>query len=120
MWFGNKYRDLRNLAGVLVKDRHRYEEALSDKNQAYLALCNRDERLESAPNGKGYRCIWKWTSDLHAPKYLPRLGIRLMKRALENHPICRAAIPQDQSDGPDISFIIGHRGIDRLPNLLVT
>jgi len=118
--FSKKYRDLRNLAGVLVKDCHRYEEALSDTDEGYLALCNRDERLEVAPNGKGYRCVWNWTSDLHAPKCLPRLGKRLMKRALENHPICRATIPQNQSDDPDISFIIGHRGIDRLPNLLVT
>jgi len=120
MTFNNAYRQLRNRVGVLLKDLHRYEAALSDEREVYLALCNRDEQLDAAPDGKGYRCSWRWTSDLHAPKYLPWLGQRLMKRALEDHPICRAATPGNEPQKPDISFIIGHRGIDRLPNLLAT
>ena len=44
----------------------------------------------------------------------------MMARALEDHPIGRATTPDNQSEDPDISFIIGHRGVERLPNLLAT
>ena len=104
----------RNLAGVLLKEWGRYERALIADGPSYLALCNRNERLESSPTGLGYRCQWQWTSDLHAPKVLPALGLRLMKRALMDHPIKRAASPQSGGAELDISFIIGHRGMNRL------
>jgi hypothetical protein len=110
---------LRNLAAVLLKDRSRYRAALARPGSEYLALCNRGERLESAPDGSGYRCEWKWTSDLHAPKYLPRLGLDLMQRALEDHPM-RLRREITPSSRPVVSFVIGHRGAERIPHLLLT
>jgi hypothetical protein len=104
---------------VLIKDRSRYAGALARPGSEYLALCNRGEQLESAPDGSGYRCEWKWTSDLHAPKYLSRLGLNLMHRALEDHPIrLRGDLAPSQS--PVVSFVIGHRGAERIPHLLLT
>jgi hypothetical protein len=113
-------RRWRNLAGVLLKDYQRYLRALRAHDAAYLEICNRSERLEAAPSGQGYRCDWQWTSDLHAPKYLPVLGRRLMKRALADHPVRGVLAPEKLTDAPDVSFVIGHRGEERLPNLLVT
>ena len=110
----------RALLGALIRDRRRFRRALAGRGAAYLALCNRDELLEAAPNGIGYRCVWRWTSDLDAPKVLPALGLRLMKRALEDHPIRRAAAPAGVAPVPEVGFIIGHRGSDRLPHLLAT
>jgi hypothetical protein len=110
----------RHKLAVLLKDWPRYRRALSGQNSTYLALCNRTERLESAPDGNGYRCDWQWTSDLHAPKYLPGLGLKLLRRALADHPIRRLPKPHTTSAHPDISFIIGHRGMERLPHLLAT
>jgi len=110
----------RNLLSVLLKDWRRYRRGLSGSGADYLTLCNRYERLEAGPDGTGYRCDWQWTSDLHAPKFLPALGSRLMRRALGDHPIRRADAPGYQSHTPDISFIIGHRGTERLPHLLAT
>lgn len=116
----NVWRHIRNLAGVLLKDRRRYARALAANDDSYLALCNRTERLQAGPDGVGYRCEWQWTSDLHAPKFMPILGRRLMQRALADHPIRRAPNPERMPGNPDVSFIIGHRGMDRLPLLLAT
>lgn len=112
---------LRAVVGVLLKDWLRYRNALAAAQPRYLSLCNRYEDLEVAPNGMGYRCQWQWTSDLHAPKILPHLGRRLMRRSLSDHPIRRAPAPLVVASGePDITFLIGHRGKDRLPHLLAT
>jgi hypothetical protein len=110
----------RNLAGVLIKDWPRYRRALRARDSVYLGICNRNERLELAPDGQGYRCDWQWTSDLHAPKYLAVLGRRLMKRALADHPVRGVHSPEKPTDPPDVSFVIGHRGQQRLPHLLLT
>jgi hypothetical protein len=108
------------LLGVILKDWRRYQRALDADDNAYLGLCNRYERLESAPDGSGFRCDWQWTSQLHAPKYVPSLGRRLMRRALADRPVDRRATPTAPSDDPDITFLIGHRGMARLPHLLAT
>jgi len=105
---------------VILKDWFRYRRLLMGDDKQYLGLCNRYEKLEISDDGSGYRCLWKWTSDLHAPQYLPYLGKWLMRRALEDHPVVRAVSPIGQGAKPEISFIIGHRGLDRLPHLLST
>jgi hypothetical protein len=111
---------MRELLGVLLKDLPRYLLALAGNGTGYLALCNRAEHLERAPDGDGYRCAWQWTSDLHAPKLLPFLGRWLMRRALVDHPIRRFSQPVSVSGQPKVSFIVGHRGMARLPHLLAT
>jgi GT2 family glycosyltransferase len=108
------------VAGVLIKDWWRYRRALVAQDSSYLELCNREERLEAAPDGQGARCMWPWTSDLHAPKVLPSLGLRLMQRALADHPVVRLQAPKNTDAPPEISFIVGHRGNERLPQLLAT
>ncbi len=113
-------RGLWLLGAVLLKDLPRYRKLLLRSPQAYLALCNRNERLEPAPDGSGYRCDWQWTSDLYAPKVLPFLGRWLMQRILADHPIRRLPQPEQRSERPEVSFIIGHRGTARLPHLLTT
>ena len=112
---------LRDVASVLLKDGGRYGRALRGPGREYLALCNRRERLEAAPDGSGYRCDWPWTSELHAPGVIPSLGLRLMHRALADHPIGRAAAPAPPAlHDPQVSFLIGHRGAARLPHLMAT
>lgn len=107
--------------GILLKDWRRFSRALAaSPGQDYLSLCNRYEHLAPAPSGPGYRCDWQWTSELHAARHWPGLGLRLMRRALADHPIRRQAGPDVATDQPDVSFIIGHRGTARLPHLLAT
>ncbi len=112
---------LRALAGIALKDAPLYLRAQVAGGQAWLGVHNRDERLEPAPDGSGYRCLWPWTSELHAPRHVPALGRWLMRRALADHPIARAPARQvGPGDAPQISFLIGHRGMARLPHLLAT
>jgi len=108
--------------GVLFFDLWRYFRGLIKKNHSWIFLCNRYERLLVEPDCIGVHCDWQWTSDLHAPKVFPFLGLCLMKRALEDYPIILSGDDRRPCKGlpPDVTFIIGHRGIERLPLLLLT
>lgn len=109
----------RALAGVLFRELPLYGTWLSWGD--WRAVRNRREHLEPAPDGTGYRCAWQWTSDLHAPKVIPALGRRLMSQALTEHPIGQSDTSATLQDvAPQVSFIIGHRGMSRLPHLLAT
>jgi len=99
-----------------MKDLPRYMPALCGRDRL-LGVCNRGEVLEAAPDGSGYRCGWQWTSDLHAPKVLPRLGARLMRVALDRHPVRFCDAPANRGVLPQVTFIIGHRGDRRLRHL---
>jgi hypothetical protein len=113
---------MRTLAGVLTRDLPRYLRlAVREPQSGYLLVCNRQERLELGPGGEGVRCNWRWGTDLHAPRYLPALGRWLLRSALRDHPVRHRCAPLDASaDEPEVSFIIGHRGQERLPLLLAT
>jgi hypothetical protein len=112
----------RQLLGVLLYDLPIYVPALLRGGDACLTIRNRKEQLLPAPDASGFRCNWQWSSDLHAPKILPALGRKLMRRALALHPIRQAKIPPEvtASASPEVSFLIGHRGTSRLPHLLAT
>lgn len=106
----------RLLAGVIAIDLPRYAALLSRPGYAYQRIRNRHEVIERGPGEQGVRCLWKWTSDLHAPKHLRWLGRWLMRRALTDHPIRFSARPA-RASAPDVTFIIGHRGEERVPLL---
>lgn len=112
---------LRALGGVYARDWLRYRRRIDDAGNGYLSLCNRYEALEAGPAGIGQRCLWQWTSTLHAPTVVPDLGLRLMRRALSDHPVRRASSPEAAAAGQaDVTFLIGHRGSARLPQLQAT
>jgi hypothetical protein len=111
---------MREWLGVWIKDRWRYERALRRSGHRHLALANRRERLDPAPDGSGFACRWEFTSRLHAPSIHPRLGQRLLRRCLIDAPIRLNHLPPQPTDQPQISVLIGHRGIERLPLLLAT
>jgi hypothetical protein len=109
----------RNLLGVVAYDLPIYAR-LAQAGPSYLAIRNRRENVEAGPAGPAYRCDWQWTSDLHAPKVVPALGRALMRRALRDHPVRRTHAVGAASSSPEVSFVIGHRGHERLPHLLAT
>lgn len=87
---------------------------------SWVDLKNRGERLRRHADQRGPACDWRWTSDLFYPKAYPQVGRRLLKQALEEWPITFRATPISTSDTPDVSFLIGHRGSARMPQLLKT
>lgn len=80
---------------------------------------NRHDRLRIGPQGMGAVCDGRWTSRLHGCDVFPSLGRRLLERALEEWPIAFAERPcmVQVEPVPDVSIVIGHRGLERLPQL---
>jgi hypothetical protein len=110
----------RERVGAVIYDLPRFVWSMrpSPRN-AWIYFCNRDEKLLCA-NEKGVACGWRWTSDLHLAKVYPSLGRHVMKRALREWPIELGRASSGLSDSPEVSFIIGHRGAERLPHLRLT
>jgi hypothetical protein len=108
---------LRTKLGAAIMDWPRFEIGLRND---WTRIRNRQERLEVSPDGLGVACRWQWTSDLHVAKVFPSLAARLMHRALEDWPICFADAPSGDAARVQVSFVIGHRGMQRAPQLLAT
>ncbi len=117
---------LRQVLGALTLDLPRTLWALrpaaeSDPHAPWTHLRNRCERLRPAPSGlPGMACDWVWTSDLHMARALPWVGRWVARRALATWPIgWREATPASPG-APQVTFVIGHRGLAREPHLLLT
>jgi N-terminal domain of galactosyltransferase len=112
---------LRVRLGALVYDVPRLlwclRPGLRGARAPWVRMCNRSERLTPAADGRGVRCEWRWTSDLHLADVFPALALRLLRRALREFPIGFADQPSVAGE-PQVAFLIGHRGLERLPLLL--
>jgi hypothetical protein len=109
--------------GSLIYDVPRFELQLlgviRETEPSWLAIRHRGEEVTIAPDRRGVRCDWELGSDLHVTSIFPSTGRRLMQRALRDAPIAMRDAPPAAS-APLVSFIVGHRGLARLPNLLAT
>lgn len=110
--------------GAIVYDLPRFLWSMRPSSRhAWVFMRNRNERLSPVPGRRspsGAQCDWQWTSDLHIAKVFPVVGRMLMKRALRDWPIKFQAEPLQRDETIQISFVIGHRGTERLPHLLLT
>jgi hypothetical protein len=115
----------RNAAGWLL-DAPRYGLPLHAPRLArrlgrsWIDLHNRGERLVRDVEQRGVRCDWPWTSHLYYCECEPEVGRQLMRVALEEWPVAFRDEASATSEPPLVSFVIGHRGLDRLPQLLAT
>lgn len=80
-------------------------------------IANRQDELRSAPEGCGVQRVGRWTSRLHGSAVYPSLGRRLMRRSLDEWPVELSSEPAPEGNSPDLSFVIGHRGAERVPSL---
>ena len=121
----NKISACRRYLGAIVLDAPTYIRRLllnfGKIPVPWTLICNRGEQLTLNPDGIGVVCNWRWTSDLYLPKVFPIFGKWLFKSAFSTYPYRFSkqddlAIPAK----PDISFLIGHRGLERLPLLMKT
>jgi hypothetical protein len=115
---------LKQKLGAIVYDLPRFLWSMRpSSNHPWVFVRNRNERLSPVPGRRspsGAQCDWQWTSDLHIAKVFPPLGRVLMKRSLHDWPIEFRAEPLQRDENAQVSFIIGHRGTERLPHLLLT
>jgi hypothetical protein len=109
-------RRWRQRAGALIYDWPRYRDVL--RSGQWELMRNRDERVTL--DGRGVRCEWEFTTDLHIAKMFRRTGAQLMRMAFAQWPIETRDAPAASNDAPLVSFVIGHRGVSRLPHLLTT
>lgn len=114
---------LRTKLGAILLDWPAFERNLhgpiGSRGRHWTRIGNRRDRLRIGPGGRGASPHGRWTSRLHVCDVFPSLGGRLMERALLEWPISFADRPSTSARGvePDVTFVIGHRGIDRLPHL---
>lgn len=108
---------IRQKLGAIVLDAPRFAWALaSDRWPRYR---NRTERLAVDAATGGARCQWLYTSDLHLCGVFPATGRRLLRAASAGWPFAFADDRPADAD-PEVSFVIGHRGEERLLLLLRT
>ena len=112
---------LKQKLGAMLFDVPRYLYYLSKpaKTYAWTKIKNRGEVLSPHGNQPGVECQWQWTSDLYLPDLMPRFGRALFRKSFE-------AFPLDEenqtltNESADVTFIIGHRGLERKALLLRT
>jgi hypothetical protein len=121
----NKYPSLRGRIGALAREGPRFVWGLrpwwfqAGGGGAWTRIRNRDDRLETGPEGVGQRCCRQWTSELNFSRQFPAAGRALLRRALMDWPV---GFGWRSSEGgrPQVSFIVTWRGRERLPQLLAT
>ena len=110
--------------GAIVNDLPRFLWSMRPSSRhPWVFMRNRNERLSPVPGRRspsGARCDWQWTSDLHIAKVFPSLGRALMRRSLRDWPIVFRAEARQRNENVQVSFVVGHRGMERLPHLLLT
>ena len=120
----------RRVLGALLIDLPRYVVCMMTK-QGWIRMRNRADAVRRAETGVGVACDWEHTRTLHLCDVFPVTGKWLLRRALRDYPITRQDRPKHQNGlfccgnadiaedaVPDISFLIGHRGKERLPLLM--
>jgi hypothetical protein len=107
--------------GAIVYDLPRFLWSMRPSSRhPWVLMRNRDEQLVAHASGAGAQCDWQWTSELHIAKVFPSLGRALMKRSLRDWPMGFRAEPLQRDENAQVSFVVGHRGMERLPHLLLT
>lgn len=109
-------RAVRRYIGALLRDVPSFARAALSSN--WKQIHNRNERVTD--DGRGVRCDWEFTSELHIANVFPAAGARLMRMAFAEWPIRMCDAPPPLLLPPEITFVIGHRGPERLPHLLTT
>lgn len=130
---------IRHMLGCLLYDGPRLLGCLFGSHRkggmrAWLWMRNRGDRLIPDPAGRGIACDWEDTRTLHVCDVFPFTGPWLLRRALYDGSIVLKDRPEHVApdkvcwNGPEkepsiplcprISFLIGHRGEERVPLLL--
>ena len=112
-----KEYSFRQQAGALLLDAPRLLWVLHGTGR-WIRCGNRRDRLRFDPDGRGVACDWEFTRTLHVCDVFPAFGRKLLDAALREWPIRQAPAPAFSTpEEPEVSFIIGHRGMDRLASL---
>jgi hypothetical protein len=107
---------LRQFLGALAYDGLRFERAVRGR---WERMHNRSDAITIDSSGRGVRCEWQWATPVDYCRFVPGADVRLLRAALNEWPIGFADAPSNDAN-PEVTFLIGHRGLSRLPQLLLT
>jgi hypothetical protein len=119
-------RWLKHFAAAWLLDAPRYGWVLRFPVEArrfgrsWVDLRNRGQCLVRRPGQCGVSFVDRWSTDLFYCRARPRVGQLLLSRAVTDWPVIFREAPAKSTDGPLISFLIGHRGTARLEHLQAT
>ena len=88
--------------------------------KSWLSFRNRDEQLIESPMGSAFSCNWRWSTDLNVCRTWPAIARRLFRCATDEWPIRLTSNDATSQTLPEVSFIIGHHGAERIPHLMAT
>lgn len=106
---------LRQIIGAVIID---YPKFLINtiRRGEWIRVTNRKNRVLSDPCGRGVAIDEPWSSDIHICQVFTKLGKTVFNQAIKDWPF-RFLDKREESGNVDLSFIIPHRGVDRLPIL---
>lgn len=104
---------------MIIYELPKYMYLLARGKNEYLKITNRIEKISLGPDGIGYVCLWPYTSKLHAPILLPRLGQALLYNAINEWSFSNNN-EREIEEHLDMTVVIGHRGEERIQHLLTT
>ncbi|MFC1605452.1 glycosyltransferase family A protein [Pseudomonadota bacterium] len=84
------------------------------------SLCNRSEKLDYDDSTKSYSCAWEDTSRLTVARIFPHVGGRLLKECVRNWPVRFSTEVSVELGDPEVTFVLGVRGLGRLPQFRTT
>lgn len=106
----------RNKLGSLIFEGPSYLFGLIPRPHGWVRVHNRSDVFLPGPRPPGICPQWNDTRTLHFCDVFPGSARRLLRRAMKDVPFGFAERPS--GDDPKVSFLIGHKGEDRLPQLL--
>lgn len=106
----------RQKIGAIVHDGPNFLSAFRRRPFAWVGVKNRREHLRAGPVSPGVSPFGPDTRVLHFCRIFPRSAALLLARCTRDEPFRFCEEPV--GGPPDVSFLIGHRGLDRLPGLI--
>lgn len=107
---------IRNLLSTLLLELPAFIIKLYRLENEWMYITNRNEKSIPAIQGPGVSMLGDFTSVLRCAQQFPVMSKRLFIKAFEQYPVTLAD-EFEPCAGPDFSFIIGHRGADKIKNL---
>ena len=109
-------QNLRNYMSMILYELPSYLFKLNGSDRSWMHITNRNEKYIPAVQGTGINMLDDFTSRLRIAGHFPMLSNRLFRKAYQAYPfILNSEI--EPCTSPEFSFIIGHRGNDKVRNL---
>ena len=109
-------QDIRNYLSMLLFELPAYIYKLLKRDNSWVYITNRNEKFIPAVQGTGLSLLGDFTTRLRIAAHFPLLSTRLFKKAAAQYPfsLCNEF---ESVLSPEVSFIIGHRGADKIASL---